>query len=84
VETKGADINRPWRDRHPFPLGSTVIAKSAHELFNAEVIEAGRSYLVRMRGEDANGLWVAVEGVLTRLPISFFDATDPNSVTEVA
>lgn len=73
-----------WKERHPFPLGCIVIAKPHAALKGYDTdLEPGRRYRVRMRGEDAHGLWVGVEGVLAQLPIDLFMAEDPDAVTDV-
>lgn len=43
-----------WRNRHPFPMGSTVRPR-AQQLHAA-------SLTVTMRGEDDFGPWIAVNG----------------------
>lgn len=68
-----APASNSWRERHPFTVGAAIVAKPNAELGGYDaVLEAGRSYRVRMRGEDAHGLWVAVDGILAHLPVHLF------------
>ena len=62
-----------WQDRHPFKVGQTVFAREAHVLGSYGLfLKPHAPYLVRMRGEDGHGLWLAVEGVVEQLPERLF------------
>lgn len=64
-----------WQDRHPFKVGQTVYAREAHVLGSFGMfLTPGQAYRVRMRGEDAHGLWLAVDGVTEHLPERLFSA----------
>ncbi len=66
-------MTAPWQARHPFAIGQTVYARAAHDLGSFGLfLTPGAAYVVRMRGEDGHGLWLAVDGVVEQLPVSLF------------
>jgi hypothetical protein len=73
-----------WQHQHPFLVGQTVYARAVPALESFGLfITAGKAYVVAMRGLDAYGHWVSVDGVVERLPVRIFTAEAP-VVNEVA
>jgi hypothetical protein len=71
-------MTESWQSRHPFAVGATVYARAQHELGSFGLfLKPGEGYVVRLRGEDAYGLWVAVEGVVECLPVRLFTSACP-------
>jgi hypothetical protein len=75
-----------WKSRHPFSVGQTVYARAQHELGSFGLfLGPGKAYSVRMGGEDAHGSWIAVVGVVERLPAHLFTIEPPPAtVTDLA
>jgi hypothetical protein len=67
-----------WKSRHPFSTGQTVFAREQAALDSFGLfLSPAAPYVVRMIGEDAYGLWVAVVGVVEHLLIRLFGDAPP-------